>query len=64
MLKLQILTQGTSETLKKLYRLNLSNQQEREYESQQKKSPYHLMYQISLKQIKSFSLSLSLKTQD
>ena len=31
---LNYLIQGTSETLKKLYCLNLSKQQEREYESQ------------------------------
>ena len=31
------LTQGTSETLKKLYCLNLSRQQEREYKTQEKK---------------------------
>ena len=34
---LNYLTQGTSETLKKLYCLKLSKQQEREYKSQQKK---------------------------
>ena len=34
---LKYLTQGTSETLKKLYCLTLSKQQEREYKSQQKK---------------------------
>ena len=34
---LDYLTQGTSETLKKLYCLNLSKQQEREYKSQKKK---------------------------
>ena len=34
---LNYLTQGTSETLKKLYCLNLSKQKEREYKSQQKK---------------------------
>ena len=34
---LNYLTQGTSETLKKLYCLHLSKQQEREYKSQQKK---------------------------
>ena len=39
------LTQGTSETLKKLYRLNLTKQQEHEYKSQQKSSTYHLMSQ-------------------
>ena len=34
---LNYLTQGTSETLKKIYCLNLSKQQEREYKSQKKK---------------------------
>ena len=34
---LNYFTQGTSETLKKLYCLNLSKQQESEYKSQQKK---------------------------
>ena len=34
---LNYLTQGTSETLKRLHCLNLSKQQEREYKSQQKK---------------------------
>ena len=34
---LNYLIQGTSETLKKLYCLNLSKQQEHEYKSQQKK---------------------------
>ena len=32
---------GTSETLKKLYCLNLTKQQEREYKSQQRSSTYH-----------------------
>ena len=59
---LNYLTQSTSETLKKLYCLNLSKQHEREYKSQN--SPYPLMSQNSLKKIKNFSACLISNTQN
>ena len=42
---LNYLTQGTSETLKNLYSLNLNKQQEREYKSQQKK--FTILFDVS-----------------
>ena len=42
------LTHGSSETLQKLYCLNLTKQQEREYKEQQK--TFHIPFYISLSQ--------------
>ena len=58
------LTQGTSETLKKHYCLNLSKQQEREYNSQQTKFTIHFDVSNSQKQITNFSQCLILNTQN
>ena len=59
---LNYLTQGTSETLKKHYCLNLSKQQEREYKSQQKK--FTITFDVSkfTKTNKNFSPCLILNT--
>ena len=61
---LSYITQGISDQLEKLYCLNLTKQQEREYRTQQKK--FHIPFDVSnlTKSNREFLICLILNTQN